>query len=434
MNLRHNKHPRKRSGLLAISPIAVLILLFAGMGFAGGGFSSIPLLIVFSITVIYALCISRDTTVEKRLEVFSKGAGAPNLLLMVWIFMLAGAFANAAKDMGAVEATVGLTLQCLPTSMVLAGAFIAACVVSLAVGTSVGTIVALVPIASGLAESAGLSLPLTVAAVTGGAFFGDNLSFISDTTIAATRTQGCRMKDKFKVNFLIVLPAALLALLFYVLLGTQTNDTQAVFEFDWWLVIPYAGVLVASIAGMNVSVVLVLGCLLTGLIGIAADKFTMMGWISSMAVGINSMGELILISMLAGGLMEVIRHNGGIVYLMRILTKRIRGKRSAEYCIGLLVGLTNFCTANNTVAILSVGHIAKDLSLRYRIDPRKTASILDTCSCTVQGLIPYGAQLLMAGGLATISPVSIVPYMVYPLLIGLATVLAIAFRRPRRYS
>ncbi len=434
MKAKRHKRPRKRSGLLAISPIAVLFLLFAGTGAVCGDFSSIPLLIIFLLTAIYALCTSRDEGIEKRLEVFSRGAGAPNLLLMVWIFILAGAFANAAKEMGAVEATVGLTLQLLPSSMLLAGTFIAACIVSLAVGTSVGTIVALVPIASGLAEGTGLSLPLTVAAVAGGAFFGDNLSFISDTTIAATRTQGCKMKDKFRVNLLIVLPAALLALLFYVLLGTETNNYTSGITVDWWLIIPYAGVLIASILGMNVSIVLTLGCLLTGIIGIAADKCSTMEWINAMAAGINGMSELILISMLAGGLMEVMRHNGGIVYLMRQLTKRIRGKRSAEYCIGILVGLTNLCTANNTVAILSVAHVAKDLSQRYEIDPRKTASILDTVSCTVQGLIPYGAQLLMAGGLAAISPVSIVPYMVYPILIGLATFIAIALRFPRKFS
>ncbi len=434
MKLKRHRHSRKRSGLLAISPVAILFLLFTGLGAFCGDFSSIPLLIIFLLTAIYALCISRGEGIEKRLEVFSKGAGAPNLLLMVWIFILAGAFANAAKEMGAVEATVGLTLQILPSSMILAGTFIAACIVSLAVGTSVGTIVALVPIASGLAECAELSHPLTVAAVVGGAFFGDNLSFISDTTIAATRTQGCKMIDKFKVNFLIVMPAALLALIFYIILGTGTGSYQPETAFDWWLIIPYAGVLIASILGMNVCIVLALGCLFTGLIGIFAGKFTFIEWIAAMATGINGMGELILISMIAGGLMEVMRHNGGIVYLMRQLTKRIRGKRSAEYCIAFLVGLTNFCTANNTVAILSVAHVAKDLSQRYEIDPRKTSSILDTVSCTIQGLIPYGAQLLMAGGLAAISPVSIVPYMVYPVFIGLATFIAIALRIPRRYS
>ncbi len=434
MKTKRNKSIKKRSGLLAISPIGVLVMLFAGMGFAGGGFSSIPLLMVFVLTAIYALSTLRGEVVERRLEIFSRGAGAPGLLLMVWIFILAGAFANAAKMMGAVEATVGRTLQCLPPSMVLAGAFIAACLVSLAVGTSVGTIVALVPIATGLAESAGLSLPLTVAAVAGGAFFGDNLSFISDTTIAATRTQGCSMKDKFRVNFRIVLPAALLALAFYVFMGTRSAAFQAPPMGDWWLIIPYVGVLAASLAGINVSIVLSLGCLLTGVIGVAAGKFTLMGWVAAMAEGVAGMGELILISMLAGGLMEVIRHGGGIIYLMRALTKRISGKRSAQYCIVLLVSLTNCCTANNTVAILSVAHLAKDISQRYRIDPRKTASLLDTGSCMVQGLIPYGAQLLMAGGLAAISPLDIVPYMVYPVLIGLATLAAIALRLPRKYS
>ncbi len=434
MKTKLNKSAKKRLGLLAISPILVLVKLFIGMGCSSGDFSSIPLLMVFGLTAVYAISILRGVPMEHRLEIFSRGAGAPNLLLMVWIFMLAGAFANSAKMMGAVEATVGLTLQGLPPSMVLAGAFIAACLVSLAVGTSVGTIVALVPIATGLAESAGLSLPLTVAAVAGGAFFGDNLSFISDTTIAATRTQGCSMQDKFKANFRIVLPAALLSLVFYMFVGTRSAGFQAMPTGDWWLILPYVGVLAASLLGVNVSIVLSLGCLLTGVIGVAAGKFTLMGWISSMAAGVAGMGELILISMLAGGVMEVIRYGGGIIYLMRALTKRIKGKRSAQYCIALLVSLTNCCTANNTVAILSVAHLAKDISQRYGIDARKTASILDTSSCAVQGLIPYGAQLLMAGGLAAISPMEIVPYMIYPMLIAASTLVAIALRLPRKYS
>lgn len=348
---------------------------------------------------------------------------------MVWIFVLAGAFANSAREMGAVSATVDLTLWCLPESMLLPGLFFAACVVSLCIGTSVGTVVALVPMALELAERTGMGVPLVVAAVVGGAFFGDNLSFISDTTVAATRTQGCSMRDKFRTNFRIVLPAAMLCFVLYILLGTQRGADDfhsAAPVLHVWRILPYAAVLVFALMGMNVLLVLCLGIVLTGIVGIGEGLFGWQGWLTSLSAGIAGMGELILVSMMAGGLLAVVRKGGGVTWLVRGLTRRVHTRKGAEFCIAVLVSATNLCTANNTVAILSVGSIVRDISARFGVDRRRAASLLDIFSCVVQGVIPYGAQLLMAGGLAQISPVEIVPYLYYPMILGGVTLLGIA--------
>ena len=429
------RHRPRRYGLLAISPLFVLALLFVGLSYCvPGGFSKVPLLVVFLLTSVYALSTTRGMTIEERVAQFSKGAGSSNLLLMVWIFVLAGAFAASAKEMGAISATVDLTLKCLPGDMLLAGLFLAACFVSVSVGTSVGTIVALVPVASGLADKTGMELALIVAAVVGGSFFGDNLSFISDTTVASTRSQGCKLSDKFRVNILLVLPAAIMTFILYVALGDGSADTMVAGEVQWLKVLPYIAVLITAIMGLNVLLVLALGCVMTGIVGIVTGSYDFGTWLSSMATGIIGMGELIIVSMLAGGLLELVRYNGGIVYLIRLLTRRVRTKRGAELSIAALVSLTNLCTANNTVAILSVGRLAHDISEKYGVDKRKSASLLDTFSCCVQGLIPYGAQLLIAGGLASLNPVSIITYLYYPVLMGGVALIAIFLRYPKRYS
>lgn len=427
------KRPR-RYGLLAVSPFFVLILLFVFMGWLAGDFSRVPLIIVFLLASAYALLVTRGLSLSDRVARFSAGAGSKDMLLMVWIFVLAGAFAESAKAMGAISATVDLTLLCLPSGMLLAGIFVAACFVSLSIGTSVGTIVALVPVAAGLADKTGLSLPLLTASAVGGAFFGDNLSFISDTTVVATRTQGCQLNDKFRVNIRLVLPAAVLTALLYVAMEHGSAGMAETASPDFWKVLPYVAVLLLAVMGTNVLLVLFCGNLLAGCVGMATGGFDFFGWMSAMTRGIGGMGELILISMLAGGLLELIRYNGGIVYVIHLFTRRIRGKRGAELCIAALVSLTNLCTANNTVAILSVGHLAADIAERYGVDKRKSASLLDTFSCCVQGLIPYGAQLLMAAGLAAISPIDIIPYLYYPMLMGGVALLSIWFRYPRRYS
>lgn len=431
-----------RSGWVALLPLLLLAVLMAGMGVLLDDFSKVPMCVVFLLTGIASLFTLRGLSVEERVATFSRGAGSPDLLLMVWIFVLAGAFASSAADMGAVTETVRLTLAVLPDSIVLAGLFLSSCIVSLCIGTSVGTIVALVPVASGMAQSMGAPPALLVAAVVGGSFFGDNLSFISDTTVAATRTQDCAMRDKFRTNFRIVLPAALVCFALYVFLGLQGNVTapasapaaaSAPSSLDLWRVLPYAVVLITALLGVNVLVVLCAGCLLTGVVGIAEGAYDLGGWCVSMAQGIMGMGELIIISMMAGGLLAVVRRAGGVTYLVRLLTRHVHGRRGAELCIAALVSLTNCCTANNTVAILSVGSISKDVSERFGVDRRRAASLLDIFSCVIQGILPYGAQLLMAGGLAALSPMAIVPHLYYPALLALCGFGSIFMvRGPRR--
>lgn len=386
------------------------------------------------VSSIYAIAVSGGLPLAKRVQIYSKGASTENMMLMLWIFVLAGAFANSAKEMGSIDATVNLTLSVLPDNMLLAGLFLAACFISLSIGTSVGTIVALTPIAAGIAHSTGESIPFITAIVVGGAFFGDNLSFISDTTVVATRTQGCKMSDKFRVNSFIVLPAAILILILYIIMGADTHTTTDIPEVEYVKVIPYLIVLIAAVLGMNVMAVLVIGIALTGIIGMINGTYDLYSWFGSMETGILGMGELIIISIMAGGLLEIIKENGGIDFIISKLTAHVHGKRGAELSIGLLVSVVDICTANNTVAILTVGGIAKQIGDKYGVDSRKCASILDTFSCCVQGLIPYGAQLLMAAGLAQVNPISITPYLYYPMVIGMGALLAILLRYPKHYS
>lgn len=423
-----------KKGIWALSPIIVLLLTYLVTSIIANDFYKVPIVVAFLIACIYGVAITTGEKLEERVKIFSKGAGHPNMMLMIWIFILAGAFAASAKNMGAIDATVNLTLHLLPDNLLLAGIFLASCFISLSVGTSVGTIVALTPIAAGIADKTDTNLPMLVAIVVGGAYFGDNLSFISDTTILATKTQGCEMKDKFKVNFMIVTPAAIIALILYIFGGINIEAPQNIPPVNVLKVIPYLIVLATAIMGMNVMIVLTLGILLAGAIGFVTGEYTLYTWFNAMGSGIMNMGELIIITMLAGGLMELIRYNGGITYVIQSLTKKINGKRGAELSIAALVSLTDICTANNTVAIITVGPLANEIAERYGIDKRKSASILDTFSCFAQGLIPYGAQMLMAAGLASINPVCIIPYLYYPMLMGLCAFLSIIFRYPKKYS
>ena len=422
-----------KKGLLALSPLVVFITLYLVTSIIARDFYKVPITVAFLISGIYAVATMRGP-LRQRINVFSRGAGTPQMMLMIWIFVLAGAFANSAKVTGAVDATVNLTLALLPPQMLLAGLFIAACFVSLSIGTSVGTIVALTPIAAGVATQTAIPVALLTAVVVGGAFFGDNLSFISDTTIVATQTQGCRLSDKFRVNAFIVVPAALLILLLYVAMGRDVTAPTAVQTVEPLKVLPYVVVLVTAVVGMNVMAVLTLGIVLTGIIGIATGSYDLYGWFGAMGDGIVGMGELIIITMLAGGMLEVIKHNGGIDFIITKLTDHTHGKRGAELAIAALVSIVNVCTANNTVAIITVGGIARKIGEKYSLDSRKCASLLDTFSCFTQGLLPYGAQLLMAAGLASLNPISLLPYLYYPLAIGIVALLAIVVRYPRRYS
>ena len=433
-----------KKGLLALSPLFLLIVLIVAFTVYSVDSShqdtSLSLTVAFMISSIYAVAISGGMPVRKRVDTYSKGAGANNLMLMLWIYVLAGSFAASAKAMGAVDATVNLALSILPASMILPGLFLAACFISVSIGTSVGTVVALVPIAAGLAHSMDANVGMMTAIIVGGAYFGDNLSFISDTTVVATQTQNCKMSDKFKVNSMIVVPAAVLVLIAYSVMGIGLQAPTHINEVEYMKVLPYLIVLITAIAGMNVMAVLTLGTLLCGAIGIgshllgASGSYDLFGWFSAMGNGIIGMGELIIIAMMAGGMLEIICENGGIDFIINKITAHVNSKRGAELSIAALVSMVNICTANNTVAILTVGNISKKIGDRFGVDNRKAASILDTFSCMVQGLIPYGVQMLLAAGLANLSPIDILPYLYYPLAIGVAALLAILLRYPKRYS
>ena len=423
-----------KKGLFALSPLLVFIGLYLVTSIVAGDFYKVPITVAFMISSIYAVAVSGGIPLRRRIDIFSRGAATGNMMLMLWIFILAGAFANSAKSMGCIDATVNLTLDIMPGSLLLAGVFLAACFISLSIGTSVGTIVALTPIAAGIAHSTGASVPMLTAIVVGGAFFGDNLSFISDTTIAATSTQGCKLSDKFRVNSYITIPPAILLLAVYAFMGSGIQSPSYVPDVQYTKIIPYIAVLITAVMGMNVMAVLTLGLALTGIIGIADGSFDIYGWLQAMGNGITDMGELIIITMMAGGMLELIKEKGGIDFIINGITRHVNGKRGAELSIAALVSLVNICTANNTVAIITVGGIAKRIGDRFGVDSRKSASILDTMSCCMQGIIPYGAQMLMGAGLAAISPMSILPYLYYPAAIGAAAILAILFRYPKKFS
>ena len=418
----------------ALMPLVVFLCLYLVTSLIVNDFYKVPITVAFLVASVYAVATTKGLSLNDRILQYSSGAANKNIMLMLWIFILAGAFAQSAKAMGAIDATVNLTLLLLPDNLLLAGIFLASCFISLSIGTSVGTIVALTPVAAGIAMKTDVSLPFMTALVIGGAFFGDNLSFISDTTIAATRTQGCVMRDKFRVNFLIAVPAALLVFIYYIIYGTQVESASEIHAIEWGKVIPYLIVLGTAIAGMNVTLVLLLGVLSTGIIGCIYGSFDLFGWFASMGEGITGMGELIIITLMAGGMLELIRFNGGVDYILHHLTRHVSNKRGAELSIAALVSLANFCTANNTIAIITVGPLANNIAEQFRVDKRKSASILDTFSCVVQGLIPYGAQMLIAAELTKLSTISIIGYLYYPKILGIVALLSILLRYPKRYS
>ncbi len=416
---------------MALLPLVVFLGIYLIGSIIAGDFYKIPITIAGMVASIVAVGMTRRPMAESVGD-YSRGATDHNIMLMIWIFVLAGAFAASTKAMGAVDATVALTLRVVPEQFLPAGIFIAACFTSISIGTSVGTIVALTPIASAIATQTGCSAPWLVAIVVGGALFGDNLSFISDTTIAATRTQGCSMRDKFRTNVKIVTPAAIITLLIYIF--TQQDAityTATDVASPWYTILPYLLVLVLSAIGTNVLIVLTLGILSSGIIGLACGQISLLDWFSTMGEGIDSMGQLIIITMMAGGMLEMIRINGGIDYIISRLTSRVNSRRAAEGSIAALVMFADICTANNTVAIISVGSIARQIADRFGISPRRTASLLDTFSCCIQGILPYGAQLLMAAGLASISPVEIIPHLYYPMIMGGFALMAILLQWPR---
>ena len=415
-------------GLVAISPLAVFLLVYLVSSLVAGDFYKVPVSAAFLLAGVYGVAVARGP-IPERLAAFSRGAGHPNVLLMIWIFLLAGAFAQTARSIGAVDATVSLMLSVVPPRWLLAGLFVTACFISMAMGTSVGTIVALVPIGTGIAAQCGIPAPYMAAVVVGGSFFGDNLSFISDTTIASTRAAGCEMRDKFRANLRIVLPAFLAVTVIYFIRGGRVEEAPFTTTAAWYCALPYLLIIVLALCGLNVTLVLSAGIAAAALIGFLSGSLDWTGWLGAVGEGVAGMSDLIIVTLLAGGLLELIRSGGGLDLIINALSRGIRGKRGAEAAIAGIVSLANLCTANNTVAIITTGGIAHDISQRFGVSPKKTASLLDTFSCLVQGLLPYGAQLLMASGLAAISPAAIIPYLYYPFLMGLCAVVSIVFDR-----
>lgn len=420
-------------GWLALSPVIVFLLLYVAVSIILDDFYKMPIAVALVAASMWAVAIYRGRPLMERIETFSRAAGHFNILYMIWVFVLAGAFASVAKEIGAIDATVNLTLRFFPPEFVIPTLFFAACFISLSVGTSVGTVVALTPLAVEIAQIANANTAFYVAVVLGGAFFGDNLSFISDTTIAATRSQGCNMADKFKANLWIALPAALITLGAYIIMGQDTPPIVLARESDYFLILPYIVVLATAIAGINVTIVLSLGILTAIIMGVI-NGVSLIDMASFAGSGIDGMGDLIIITLLAAGMLGLIKAAGGIQFLLQGLTSRISGRRGAQAILALLVGIVNLCTANNTVAIITVGGISRDIAERYGIDPRKSASLLDSASCVVQCLIPYGAQTLLATSLAGISPAAPFPYLYYPWALAAMIALSIIFLFPRRLN
>lgn len=417
----------------ALLPIVVFLIVYLAVSLIAGDFYKMPVVVAFMIASVVAVAMPGGS-LNKRIERFCAGAADRNIMMMVVIFILAGAFAKTATEMGAIDAAVDMAIYLLPANMLTVGIFIAACFISLSVGTSVGTIAALAPVAIGVAARTGMPEAFMLGVTISGAMFGDNLSFISDTTIVATRTQGCKMSDKFKVNVRIALPIAVITAVIYYFMGGGAAVMQQQTDIQIVKIMPYMVVLLTAILGVNVFVVLSLGILLSGLTGILTGSLGMWEWVSAINSGVGDMGELIVVTLLAAGVLRVIRYNGGIEWITRKMTARVKSSKGAEASIAGLVGLANVCTANNTIALIIAGPIAKDIAVKYNVDPRRSASILDMFSCTVQGILPYGAQLLMAAGLSKVSPVGIIPYLYYPLLLGVGTAVAIATGYPRKYQ
>ena len=419
-----------RRGMMALSPLLFFLLFYLGSGILLRDFYAVSITVAFCLTAIYAMVLPDGLSLERRLETFARGAGDSNVLLMIWVFILAGIFSSVAQAIGAIDATVGLLLSLLPSRVMYAGLFVVSCFISFALGSSVGTIAALVPIASGMATEMGGGAGLITAIIVGGAFFGDNLSFISDTTIAATRTIGVRMRDKFRANILIALPAALVTALLYLILGQGVPEEALSTTGSWYLMLPYLTVILLAVSGVNVLVSLTAGILLSVLVGLGTGTIAPVEVMAKAGEGISGMSDLIIVTLLAGGLLELIRQRGGIDFIVERLTRRVSGKRSGELSFAALVGLANGCTANNTIAILTTGGIVRDLGERLEIDPRRTASILDITSCIVQSVLPYGAQMLIASGLTGLSVTEILPYMYYPMILSGMLLLSILLRFP----
>ena len=422
-------HIRTSQGLFALSPVIVFLVLYLAVSIILDDFYKMPITVALLASSVWSIFTYRHRSLHERIETFSREAGTGNILYMIWIFVLAGAFANLADKIGAIEATVAITMNWLPPELIIPGIFVAACFISTSIGTSVGTVVALTPLAVDFANSVGGYVPFFVAVVLGGAFFGDNLSFISDTTIAATRTQKCKMNEKFKANFVIVLPAAFITLAIYMFGDFIAISNMPVQEVNAWLILPYLIIIILAIAGVNVTVTLLCGIFSAILIAVSSGASDIIPLLGFMGEGIDSMGNLI--TLLTGGMLGIIKATGGITFLLQTISGFVKGPRGGQAAIAMLVGTVNLCTANNTLAILTVGSLSREISKKYDISPRKSASLLDTASCIVQCLIPYGAQTLLATALAGIPPSSPWPYLYYPWLLLITTSISIIVKRKK---
>ncbi|WP_214848106.1 Na+/H+ antiporter NhaC family protein [Exiguobacterium sp. s193] len=414
----------------ALLPLFVFLVLFIGAGIFYNDFYKFPILIAALIALIFAAATSKGD-INQTVERIARGAGNPDIMIMVFIFLLAGTFSGTANAIGAIDATVNAALSFLPQSLLMSGLFIIAAFISMAMGTSTGTIAALSPIALGIHDATGVNVALAAAAVVGGAMFGDNLSFISDTTIAAVRTQKTNMRDKFRTNFLIVLPAAIITVILLAFVSGAGDVVEAK-AFDFYKLIPYLSVIVLALFGVNVILVLLGGTLLTGIIGMVDGSFGLSGFVLAMSDGLMGMAEISILTLLMGGLVSLITYNGGIAYLKETLTRKISKRRGAEFSMAALVSATNLATANNTISILVAGPLAAEIADTYDVDRKKSASILDLFSCGVQGIIPYGAQLLIAAELTKTASPELIPYLFYPFLLFICGSLAIFFGFPRR--
>ena len=420
----------KKGRAIALLPIGVFLVIFIGAGVLFQDFYTMPAIVGFLIALIVAFVQNRRLRFSDKLSIISKGIGEENIVTMCLIFLAAGAFSGTIQAAGGVESTVNLGLSIMPSSVAVVGLFVIGCFISVSMGTSVGTITAMTPIGVGIAEKTGIAMPICVGAVVCGAMFGDNLSMISDTTIAAVRTQGCEMKDKFKENFLIVLPAAIItAVLFFFLARGNAGKIEGNLQYDIIKVIPYLVVLIGALIGVNVFLILIVGTVLAALVGVGTGAFAIGELFQKMGDGVSSMYDITVISIVVAAIVALVKEYGGIEFILNLIKKRINGPRGGEFGISVLALLVDCCTANNTVAIVMAGPIAKEISDEFDVSPKRSASLLDIFASVGQGMIPYGAQLLTAAGLSALSPVQIMPYLFYPILMGISAVLFIVFRR-----
>ena len=422
----------KNGNAWALIPLLLFVLLFLGVRIISGDFTTMPLNVAITITVIVALLMNRKETFAKKVEVFTKGAGHSNIILMMLIFILAGAFSTTAEKMGGVSSTVNLGLSLIPQNLIIVGLFIICMFVSISMGTSVGTVAAIAPVGFGFAQATDVPAALAMATVVGGAMFGDNLSMISDTTIAAVRTQKTKMSDKFKVNFKIVLPGAIITIiiLFFLTNGISIDHTKN-YDYNLIKVIPYLLVLILALVGINVIIVLIGGTVLAGIVGLIDGSFGWYGLLNAISKGIIGMEDIAMIALLIGGLVGIIQHNGGIDWLLNFVRSKVKSKRGAELGIASLVSAADISTANNTISIIMAGPLAKNIADEYDVDPRKSASILDIFGGCFQGLLPYSPQVISAAGVAGISPFLMLQYSIYPILLGVCGLVAIILRVPR---